>query len=106
MSQSIEAVTEFREGLVETCVEHLVASSERLINVDPMELNEVSLEFERCIGILKAFLAACNSEMTDGSFRPEIHGTLDEDVMLTLKINASVSAKSRLHSFMPTESGN
>ncbi|KAF9310793.1 hypothetical protein BG003_008108 [Podila horticola] len=91
MSQSIEAVTEFREGLVETCVEHLVASSERLINVDPMELNEVSLEFERCIGILKAFLAACNSEMTDGSFRPEIHGTLDEDVMLTLKINASNS---------------
>ncbi|KAG0029169.1 hypothetical protein BGZ81_004061 [Podila clonocystis] len=91
MSQSIEAVREFREGLVETCVGHLVASSERLSNVDPMELTEVSLEFERCIGILKAFLTACNSEMTDGSFRPEIHGTLDEDVMLTLKINASNS---------------
>ncbi|KAI9234743.1 MAG: hypothetical protein BYD32DRAFT_438947 [Podila humilis] len=90
-SQSIEAVREFREGLIETCVEHLVASSERLSNIDPMELNEVSLEFERCICILKAFLAACNSEMTDGSFRPEIHGTLDEDVMLTLKINASNS---------------
>ncbi|KAF9428041.1 hypothetical protein BGZ94_003521 [Podila epigama] len=91
MSRSIEEVTQFREGLVKTCVEHLVASSKRLSNVDPMELNEVSLEFKRCIGILKAFLMTCSSEITDGSFRPDIHGTLDDDVMLTIKINYNAS---------------
>ncbi|KAG0316912.1 hypothetical protein BGZ99_006614 [Dissophora globulifera] len=85
-----EKVYEFREGLVETCIEHLVESSDQLGNDDEMGRQDVSLVFERCIGILKAFLVACNAERSEGTARPEIHGTLDEDAMLTIKVNSNL----------------
>ncbi|KAF9350177.1 hypothetical protein BGX34_001374 [Mortierella sp. NVP85] len=85
-----ETIYEFREGLVATCVDHLVNSSDQLASDDAMVLPDVSLVFERCIGILKAFLAACNAERNDGASRPEIHGALDEDAMLTIKINSNL----------------
>ncbi|KAF9352724.1 hypothetical protein BGX26_009493 [Mortierella sp. AD094] len=85
-----DAAYSFREGLVETCVEHLVKSSDHLSNDDTMDMPDVSLVFERCIGILKAFLVACNSERDESASRPEMHGTLDEDAMLTIKVNSTI----------------
>ncbi|KAF9956284.1 Ubiquitin carboxyl-terminal hydrolase 34, partial [Modicella reniformis] len=84
-----DAIYNFREGLVATCVEHLVNTSDLLANGDAMDMPDVSLVFERCIGILKAFLVACNAERSDGASRPEIHGALDEDAMLTIKITSN-----------------
>ncbi|KAF9573120.1 hypothetical protein EC968_008969 [Mortierella alpina] len=81
---------EFREGLVETCVAHLVESSDLLGKDEATITSDVSLVFERCIGILKAFLAACNSELSDKEMRPEIHGTLDEEAMLVIKVNSAI----------------
>ncbi|CAO3573904.1 unnamed protein product [Mortierella alpina] len=83
------AAYEFREGLVETCVAHLVESSD-LLGKDEVTTSDISLVFERCIGILKAFLAACNSELSDKATRPEIHGTLDEEAMLAIKVNSAI----------------
>ncbi|KAF9938245.1 hypothetical protein BGZ67_000390 [Mortierella alpina] len=80
------AAYEFREDLVETCVAHLVESSDLLGKDEVAITSDISLVFERCIGILKAFLAACNSELSDKAMRPEIHGTLDEETMLAIKI--------------------
>ncbi|KAF9438482.1 hypothetical protein BGZ76_007601 [Entomortierella beljakovae] len=80
----------FREGLVETCVEHLVKSSDSLSNDDAMDMPDVSLVFERCIGILKAFLVTCNTERGESSKRPEMHGTLDEDAILTIKVTTTI----------------
>ncbi|KAF9195866.1 hypothetical protein BGZ50_003127 [Haplosporangium sp. Z 11] len=85
-----EAVYKFREGLVETCIGHLVESSDLLSKGDTKTMPDVSLVFERCIGILNAFLVACNSESSDGAVRREIHGCLDEDAMLTIKINSNL----------------
>ncbi|KAF9957098.1 hypothetical protein BGZ72_002145 [Mortierella alpina] len=84
------AAYEFREGLVETCVAHLVESSDLLGKDEVTISSDVSLVFERCIGILKAFLAACNSELSDKAMRPEIHGTLDEEAMLVIKVNSAI----------------
>ncbi|KAG0002609.1 hypothetical protein BGZ79_002672 [Entomortierella chlamydospora] len=89
-SGSRDAAYSFREGLVETCVEHLVKSSDHLSNDDTMDMPDVSLVFERCIGILKAFLVACNSERDESASRPEMHGTLDEDAMLTIKVSSTI----------------
>ncbi|KAF9401029.1 hypothetical protein BGX21_002899 [Mortierella sp. AD011] len=89
-SGSRDAAYSFREGLVETCVEHLVKSSDHLSNDDTMDMPDVSLVFERCIGILKAFLVACNSERNESASRPEMHGTLDEDAMLTIKVSSTI----------------
>ncbi|KAG0255604.1 hypothetical protein BG011_005045 [Mortierella polycephala] len=85
-----EAIYKFREGLVETCIGHLVESSDLLSKGDTGTMPDVSLVFERCIGILNAFLVACNSESSDGAVRREIHGCLDEDAMLTIKINSNL----------------
>ncbi|KAI8603401.1 hypothetical protein EDD21DRAFT_34203 [Dissophora ornata] len=85
-----EDVYSFREGLVETCVDNLDSSSDQLSHDNTMDLQDVSLVFERCIGILKAFLIACNAERNEGAARPEIHGTLDEDAMLTIKVNSNL----------------
>ncbi|KAF9113716.1 hypothetical protein BGX27_000930 [Mortierella sp. AM989] len=85
-----DAAYSFREGLVETCVEHLVKSSDHLSDDDTMDMPDVSLVFERCIGILKAFLVACNSERDESASRLEMHGTLDEDAMLTIKVNSTI----------------
>ncbi|KAF8979549.1 hypothetical protein BGZ46_005284 [Entomortierella lignicola] len=87
-SSTPEAAYSFREGLVETCVEHLVKSSDHLSDDDTMDMPDVSLVFERCIGILKAFLVACNAERDESASRPEMHGTLDEDAMLSIKVNS------------------
>ena len=54
-----------------------------------MESPEVPLQFERCIGILKAFLGSCKTR-GEGGERQEIHGTLDEESMLTVKISSTV----------------
>ncbi|KAI7819439.1 hypothetical protein BC939DRAFT_460245, partial [Gamsiella multidivaricata] len=89
-SGALEEIYEFREGLVETCIEHLVRSSDQLGGEDTMDMPDVSLVFERCIGILKAFLLACNAERSDGATRLEIHGTLDEDAMLTIRVSSNL----------------
>ncbi|KAI1320684.1 hypothetical protein EDD11_010218 [Mortierella claussenii] len=92
-------VHEFRELLVATCVEHLVQSSDSLSNADIMDVSDVSLVFERCIGILKAFLVACSAESGENTSVPEIHGTLDEDAMLTVRVSASTSFQVSAHPF-------
>lgn len=50
----------------------------------------MSLVFERCIGILKAFLSSCSSGNIGGTLQPEIHGALDEEAMLTIKTGGHV----------------
>ncbi|KAG0203301.1 hypothetical protein BGX28_004397 [Mortierella sp. GBA30] len=85
-----DAVYKFREGLVETCIGYLVESSGALSKDGDKATSDVSLVFERCIGILKAFLAACTSEVCSKATRCEIHGALDEDAMLTLKVNSTI----------------
>lgn len=82
---------QFRVGLVQTCVEHLVQSSDRLGTSELANDGDMSLVFERCIGILKAFLSACNTGDIGGASRSEIHGALDEESMLTIKIGGNVS---------------
>ncbi|KAF9580262.1 putative ubiquitin carboxyl-terminal hydrolase FAF-X, partial [Lunasporangiospora selenospora] len=91
-SSSRVGVYEFREGLVETCVEHLVQSSDLLGDSNSMETSEVSLVFERCISILKSFLVACTTEGDTGRAGREIHGTLDEGSMLSIQINSNIIA--------------
>ncbi|KAF9091841.1 hypothetical protein BGX23_004831 [Mortierella sp. AD031] len=83
------ALDTFREGLVESCVGYLVESSEHLNNESEMETPDVPLQFERCIGILKAFLGSCKTR-GEGGERQEIHGTLDEEAMLTVKVSSNL----------------
>ncbi|KAF9917165.1 hypothetical protein BX616_001769 [Lobosporangium transversale] len=92
-----EEIYKFREGLVETCVDHLVKSSDQLSSSDNMNMLDVSLVFERCIGTLKAFLMACSSERVDSAARPEMHGTLDEEAMLTIRVNSGINFQVSVH---------
>ncbi|KAF9930001.1 hypothetical protein FBU30_001020 [Linnemannia zychae] len=86
---SSAAVDNFREGLVESCIGYLVESSEHLNNENEMDSPDVALQYERCIGILKAFLSSCKTR-GEGGERQEIHGTLDEEAMLTVKITSAM----------------
>ncbi|KAG0306868.1 hypothetical protein BGZ97_000587 [Linnemannia gamsii] len=86
---SSAALDAFREGLVESCVGYLVESSEHLNNESEMETPDIPLQFERCIGILKAFLGSCKTRGIGGE-RQEIHGTLDEEAMLNVKISSTM----------------
>ncbi|KAF9905687.1 hypothetical protein EC991_001361 [Linnemannia zychae] len=89
------ALDAFREGLVESCVAYLVESSEHLNKESEIQSPVISLQFERCIGILKAFLGACKTR-GEGGERQEIHGTLDEEAMLTVKVSSSKRAPTDL----------
>ncbi|KAG0375629.1 hypothetical protein BGX24_008849 [Mortierella sp. AD032] len=88
-NSSSAALDAFREGLVESCVAYLVESSEHLNNESEMQTSVVPLQFERCIGILKAFLGSCKTR-GEGGERHEIHGTLDEEAMLTIKVSSTM----------------
>ncbi|KAG0045590.1 hypothetical protein BGZ83_009224 [Gryganskiella cystojenkinii] len=87
--QTQDSVYGFRDGLVQTCVDHLVESSDALASSTAEENGDMSLVFERCIGILKAFLSTCGSITIGSTSGPEIHGALDEEAMLMIKVNAS-----------------
>lgn len=83
------ALDAFREGLVESCVGYLVESSEHLNSENEIDTPDIPLQFERCIGILKAFLGSCKTRGAGGE-RQEIHGTLDEEAMLNVKISSTM----------------
>lgn len=68
---------------------YLVESSEHLNSENEIDTPDIPLQFERCIGILKAFLGSCKTRGAGGE-RQEIHGTLDEEAMLNVKISSTV----------------
>ncbi|KAG0229118.1 hypothetical protein BGW42_001784 [Actinomortierella wolfii] len=100
-----DGLPSFRQDLVRTCVEHLFDAADRLttLSKDDAAASDLPLKFERCINILKAFLATCNVQARDQGDWPRIHGALDEDNMLTLKISASSPSATVTVSIHPSE---